>query len=68
MFLYKAIKSPIEIRFQNNKTGTGILHSIEPTSFDFVVSGYTTHGEKEKVNYKSICFAEITGFTVFPSK
>lgn len=65
MFTMKALKNPIEIHFKNNKIGTGVLQSIDPDTFDFVVAGFSTHGEKEKVTYRRVLFEEIFGFTVF---
>jgi small nuclear ribonucleoprotein (snRNP)-like protein len=65
-FTLKAVKSPIEIRFRNQKVGSGTLHSIDPLTLDIIVSNYSIQGEKERADYKNIKFNEILDFTVFP--
>lgn len=71
IFTLKALKSPIEIRYRNGKIATGVLHSIDPCTFDMVVSNYNYAGEKEKEKergeFRHIKFGEIVGFHVFAS-
>jgi hypothetical protein len=40
IFSLKALKSPIEIRFNNYKIATGNLQSIDPLTLDFIVSNF----------------------------
>lgn len=44
IFSLKSIKNPIEIKLRNNKIATGILHSLDPTTLDIIVSNFTING------------------------
>lgn len=44
IFSLKSIKNPIEIKLRNNKIATGILHSLDPTTLDIIVSNFMING------------------------
>lgn len=49
---------------------TGTLHSIDPTTFDIVVAGFSygdkeKEKEKERSEFRYVKFAEILGMQVF---